>query len=141
MDETWFCSCLLVFLLEFNLWKEKVRNTRRNVYSGVLNFLMPTDLVAFVFLDLYLGNEINLDKHGVFFSIWLKSDNGILIFSKGKENLVLIGGCIYWRFCWSYSERHIKRRFEWRNRSSCWRVLSILKHFGIFLNKNVYNTS
>lgn len=56
---------------------------------------MPTDLVAFVFLDLYLGNEINLDKHGGFFSIWLKSDNGILIFSKGKENLVLIGGCIY----------------------------------------------
>lgn len=57
---------------------------------------MPTDLVAFVFLDLYLGNEINLDKHGGFFFYLAEIRQWHFnIFKRERDNLVLIGGCIY----------------------------------------------
>ena len=46
----------LVLFLGFDLWEEKVRNTRKNIYSGVSSFPMPADLAEFVFPHLYLGN-------------------------------------------------------------------------------------
>lgn len=57
----------LVLFLGFDLWEEKVCNTRRSVCSGVSSFLMPTDITDFVFHNLYLGNLINWNQYGDIF--------------------------------------------------------------------------
>lgn len=46
---------------------------------------MPADPVVFVFPDLYLGNEIDLDKHGVSFYLAEIRQWYFNYFQKGKR--------------------------------------------------------